>query len=88
MFVVALENFMRWLKPQGRLVVLEHIRSHHPARGKWQDFLNPLWKAFADGCHLNRPTDRLLTTSGFEPVREEYFHIGLPFYEAEYVKRN
>lgn len=82
----ALENFMKWLKPGGMLVVLEHIRSHQAARGKWQDFLNPLWKIVADGCHLYRPTDRLLISSGFKPVREEYFNIGIPFYEAEYLK--
>jgi SAM-dependent methyltransferase len=82
----ALENFMKWLKPGGKLVILEHIRSHNPARGKWQDFLNPVWKKVADGCHLNRPTDHLLAGSGFQPLREEYFKIGIPFYEAEYLR--
>lgn len=82
----ALENFMKWLKPGGKLLILEHIRSHHPARGRWQDIMNPLWKKLADGCHLNRATDHLLIASGFEPVREEYFKIGIPFYEAEYIK--
>ena len=66
---------MRWLKPGGKLVVLEHIRSHKPARGRWQDLMNPLWKKVADGCHLNRPTDQLLLASGFELLREEYFKL-------------
>ena len=82
----ALENFMKWLKPGGRLVILEHIRSHHPSRGKLQDILNPLWKKVADGCQLNRPTDLLLTSSGFQMVREERFRIGIPFYEAEFIR--
>jgi len=82
---MALENFMKWLKPGGKLVILEHIRSHNRARGKLQDFWNPLWKKVADGCHLNRPTDQLLSGSGFQLIREEYFKIGIPFYEAVYL---
>jgi SAM-dependent methyltransferase len=53
----ALKNFMRWLKPGGKLLILEHIRSHNPSNGKLQDLLNPMWRKVADGCHLNRPTD-------------------------------
>ena len=82
----ALENFMKWLKPGGKLIILEHIRSHNPRRERIQDFLNPVWKKVADGCHLNRPTDRLLDRSGFQKVRAEYFRIGIPFYEAEYIR--
>jgi ubiquinone/menaquinone biosynthesis C-methylase UbiE len=82
----ALDNFMKWLKPGGKLVVLEHIRSHNRVRGRMQDLINPLWKQVADGCQLNRPTDMLLKGSGFELVRGERFKIGIPFYEAEYVK--
>ena len=82
----ALKNFMRWLKPGGKLLILEHIRSHNPSNGRLQDMLNPVWKKVADGCHLNRPTDRLLAGSGFQLVREERFKIGIPFYEAEYIR--
>jgi SAM-dependent methyltransferase len=82
----ALKNFMKWLKPGGKLVILEHIRSHNPSKGKFQDFLNPLWKMVADGCHLNRPTDKLLAGLGFQLVREERFSIGISFYEAEYIR--
>ena len=81
----ALANFQKWLKPGGKLVVLEHIRSHNTSRGKWQDFLNPLWRKMADGCHLNRPTDQLLASSGFQLLKEDYFKIGIPFYEAEFL---
>jgi SAM-dependent methyltransferase len=82
----ALGNFIKWLKPGGKLVILEHIRSHHPARGKIQDIVNPVWKKVADGCHLNRPTDLLLAGSGFQMTREERFRIGIPFYEAEFIR--
>lgn len=82
----ALNNFMKWLKPGGRLVVLEHIRSHNHAVGKAQDLFRPLWEKVGDGCQLNRPTDIMVTDSGFQLIREEYFSIGIPFYEAEYIK--
>lgn len=82
----ALKNFMKWLKPGGKLVILEHIRSHNPSRGKLQDILNPVWEKVADGCQLNRPTDQLLSGSGFQLVMEERFKIGIPFYEAVYIR--
>jgi SAM-dependent methyltransferase len=82
----ALENFMKWLKPGGKLLILEHIRSHNPSKGKLQDLLNPFWRKVADGCQLNRPTDSLLGRSGFQLVREERFKIGIPFYEAEFIR--
>ena len=82
----ALDNFIKWLKPGGKLVILEHIRSHNPSNGKLQDVLNPVWRKVADGCHLNRPTDLLLAGSGFQLLREERFRIGIPFYEAEYIR--
>ena len=80
----AIKNFMKWLKPGGKLVILEHIRSHNPSKARLQDILNPLWRKVADGCQLNRPTDMLLAASGFQLVREERFKIGIPFYEAEF----
>ncbi len=84
----ALRNYMKWLKPGGKLVILEHIKSHRHLAGKLQDFLNPLWSKMAEGCQLNRPTDKLLAQSGFQLLREERFTVFLPFYEAEYVKPN
>ncbi|MBN2001602.1 class I SAM-dependent methyltransferase [candidate division KSB1 bacterium] len=82
----ALVNFKKWLKPGGRLVILEHIRSHRKIAGKLQDIFNPVWEKVTEGCQLNRSTDQLLMFSGFRLLREERFNIGIPFYEAEYEK--
>jgi ubiquinone/menaquinone biosynthesis C-methylase UbiE len=82
----ALENFMKWLKPGGRLLVLEHIRSHKHSAGKMQDFLTPAWEKVAEGCQLNRPTDKMILEAGFQLLREDHFKIGIPFYEAEFQK--
>jgi [ribosomal protein S5]-alanine N-acetyltransferase len=82
----ALRNYMKWLKPGGKLVILEHIKSHRHLAGKLQDFLNPMWSKMAEGCQLNRTTDKLLAESGFQLIREDRFSIVIPFYEAEYLK--
>lgn len=82
----AMAHFMKWLKPGGRLLILEHVQSHHPVGVKLQNLLNSTWEKLGEGCQLNRPTDRLLAESGFNPIREKYFWLGVPFYEAEFEK--
>ena len=52
----ALAEIARVLKPGGRLIFLEHVRSTEPGLAKWQDRLHPLWVRFGHGCHCNRPT--------------------------------
>ncbi len=60
----ALCEVKRVLKPQGEFRLIEHVRV--PWAAKVQDFLTPLWRCIANGCHLNRDTLRLVTHSGFE----------------------
>lgn len=82
----AISNFMKWLKPGGGLLILEHIKAKHRMGAKLQDLFNPMWQKMAEGCQLNRTTDILIAESGFELVREEHFWLGMPFYEAEFKK--
>ena len=51
----ALREMRRVLKPDGQLLFVEHGLSPDQGVRKWQDFLNPVWKKIAGGCHLNRP---------------------------------
>ncbi|MCP3928693.1 MAG: class I SAM-dependent methyltransferase [Bacteroidetes bacterium] len=78
----AIANFRKWLKPEGKLVVLEHIRSAHPIKGKIQDVLNPAWRLVGDGCNLNRNTHSLIKNAGFIPEYEEYFSYNMPWYQG------
>ncbi len=80
--VQAVTDIKRWLKPGGKLLLLEHIHAPHPPMRRWQDWLNPIWKRFGEGCNLNRPTDQTLREYGFLPEWEHYFTKGIPFYVA------
>ncbi len=83
----ALLRIREWLKPQGRLIVLEHIHGQSAPRRTIHGAVNPLWKHLAEGCHLTRDTDRLLREVGFVPLEEQYFTKGVPFYRAVMVRR-
>lgn len=64
--VAALQEMRRVLRPEGRLIFVEHGRSPDRTVARWQDRLTPLWRRVTGGCHLNRPIDRLLRAGGFE----------------------
>lgn len=82
----AFDRFYRWLKPQGILIVLEHIRSKKEINGKLQDFVAPAWKVIGEGCHLNRQTDAIIRNKGFEAVKEDYFEYLLQWYQGIFIK--
>ena len=61
----ALREARRVLRPDGRLLFVEHGRSPDPRVRRWQDRLTPVRKRIGGGCHLNRPIGLLLEESGF-----------------------
>lgn len=62
---VALAEVRRVLKPHGRLLFLEHVRSDDHRLAAWQDRFNRPWKAFAAGCDCSRDTLASLRGAGF-----------------------
>jgi SAM-dependent methyltransferase len=62
----AVAEVTRVLKPGGRFLFLEHVRSDDAGLARWQDWVSPLTNVFFCGCHPNRPT--LATIEG-SPLR-------------------
>jgi hypothetical protein len=61
----ALRHLKPLLKPDGRLIFVEHGLSPDRNVASWQDRLTPLWKRATGGCHLNRKIDALIVEAGF-----------------------
>ncbi len=64
--VHALEEMHRVLKPNGKLLFVEHGLAPEQSVQKWQNRLTPIWKRISGGCHLNRPIDNLIEKGGFK----------------------
>jgi len=63
---LALQEIDRVLRPGGRLLFLEHVRSESPRLARWQDRLAGPWRRFAEGCRCNRATVELIRACGLE----------------------
>src|SRR5215218_1481555 len=68
----ALNEIRRVLRPDGRLLFIEHVRAAGSA-ARWQDRLEPLWGWLFGGCHPNRETVAAIEKAGFEMEAFESF---------------
>jgi SAM-dependent methyltransferase len=59
----ALEEIRRVLRPDGRLLFCEHVRSDASRLSRRQERLARPWEAFADGCRCNQETLALIERS-------------------------
>ncbi|MCM3576129.1 class I SAM-dependent methyltransferase [Mesobacillus subterraneus] len=68
--VVGLEELRRVCKPDGQILMLEHMRSENQAAGLVMDLLNPvtvrMW-----GANINRETMANIKSAGLSVVGEE-----------------
>lgn len=62
---LALREIARVLRPDGQLLLIEHVRSDSPLLARWQDRLARPWQRFAEGCRCNRATLELMDACGF-----------------------
>lgn len=78
----ALREVARVLKPGGRFVFMEHVRSRDDGLAAWQDRIQPLWLRFAYGCRCNRPTpDTIAAFDGLalDEVRRDSMRRAVPW---------
>ena len=61
----ALREIHRVLKPNGKLIFIEHGLSRNPRIQWFQHKLTPLSKIFACGCHLNRDMKEYISPQQF-----------------------
>jgi len=67
----ALRELRRVLRPGGRLLFMEHVRSDDEGLARWQDRVTPLNRRLLCGCHPNRATLDGIRDAGFEVTRVE-----------------
>ena len=61
----GLAEIGRVLRPDGRLRMLEHVRSTRARVARLQSWIGPAWVRVSGGCHLDRDTEAAVSDAGF-----------------------
>lgn len=70
---IALQEILRVLKPEGKLVFIEHGESPDKVILSLQKILTPASKCLAGGCHMDRNIEKLIIDTGFDVQKIEKF---------------
>lgn len=75
--LLGLKEVRRVLRPGGRLLLIEHVRSTWPLMGYILDVANVFWSSCTHYCHLNRRTVDAVQRAGFVLQRVETHAMGV-----------
>lgn len=81
--VKALREMKRVLKMEGKIIMLEHVRSKNKPIALWQDIHNPITKYFF-GFNMNRKTKENIINAGLIMTKDQSLALGdvLRLFEA------
>jgi ubiquinone/menaquinone biosynthesis C-methylase UbiE len=65
----ALAELRRVVRGGGEVRLLEHVRAPNRLGSRLQDWLTPVWRRVAGGCHLNRDAVSAVRESGLQLER-------------------
>jgi ubiquinone/menaquinone biosynthesis C-methylase UbiE len=68
--VKGLQEVRRVCRPDGKIVLLEHVRSNSPVLGKMMDILNPV-SLYLVGSNINRRTVKNIQTADIDILENE-----------------
>lgn len=69
----GVKELKRVLKPNGRILFIEHILPEKKGMKRLFSFLNPAWRVIASGCNLTRDYERSLLDNDFEIIESSKF---------------
>jgi len=76
---ICLAEARRVLRPNGKLCLVEHVRSPNAATARWQDRVRPLWQTLLGGCDPTRDIGRALEVAGFDVSALSRIELPLPW---------
>jgi ubiquinone/menaquinone biosynthesis C-methylase UbiE len=82
----AILEMKRVCKPDGKILLFEHVKMENRILSVLQEWLTPAWKKICDGCCLNRDTLSLLKAHDISIVRIQKYYSDL-FIFVESINR-
>lgn len=73
--VTVLNNFQKWCKPEGKILMVEHGISTNKLIARLQKALNPLALKVV-GCHQDRDISEIVNESNLKLIKEERHMVG------------
>ncbi|QMS85584.1 class I SAM-dependent methyltransferase [Candidatus Xianfuyuplasma coldseepsis] len=84
----GLQEVKRVLKPDGKLLFIEHVLPHKQGLRRLFRSINPLWRLFSSGCSLTKDFKKSLNENGFDIQEQGQFMNTVFIYGTATHKRS